>query len=342
MNLATPTKTEGAVLVVDDADIMRATCQRALERAGYQVLAAASGEEALQFFRDRLIEVAVLDIRMPGISGMELLREIKAKWPSTEVVMMTAFADTAIAEESLNLGASAFMVKPFDNIRILTETVNKAMYRIRIRRGEGGEDGPFFEEILRRSGLVSEDEMAQARTVAEKGGFTLRQALSTVKPLTPEQMDWAIANYLDLPYVRLSEKMLDPELIRNFPAPLAHTYACLPLFRSGDELHLVIANPFHPQAAAAIEQALQVKAILSKGSEPEIRSYLARYYGPPPELGVPQLLAKLQDEKTPEREKLLLELFRRVHLEQVMGVQIRELGPDQFELQVSARLRTGK
>jgi len=89
--------------------------------------------------------------------------------------------------------------------------------------------------------------MAKARSVAEKGGFTLRQALSSVKTITPQDIDWAVSNYLDVAYVRITEKMLDPDLVRSFPAHLAYAYTCLPLFRSGNELHLVISNPFHPR-----------------------------------------------------------------------------------------------
>jgi len=145
-------KPDGAVLVVDDAEIMRTTCQRALERAGYKVITADSGDSALQALAEQPADVAVLDIRMPGLSGVELLKEIKNKWPGTEVLMMTAYADTGVAEESLNLGAAGFLVKPFDNIRTLVETVNKSMSRVRIRRGETAEDGPFSRRFCARAG----------------------------------------------------------------------------------------------------------------------------------------------------------------------------------------------
>jgi DNA-binding NtrC family response regulator len=185
VNISAPAKTEGTVLVADDANIMRATCRRALERFGYQVRAAESGEEAIKLLQEKPAEVAVLDIRMPGISGMELLKEIKTRWPATEVVMMTAFADTAVAEESLHLGATAFLIKPFEHITILLDTVKKCMSRVRIRRGEIAEDGPRFEEILRLSGLVTEEQFAQARAIAKKEGLTLRQALTAIKVLAP-------------------------------------------------------------------------------------------------------------------------------------------------------------
>jgi len=340
VNISATAKTEGTVLVVDDANIMRATCQRALERSGYQVLAAESGEEALKLLQEKPAEVAVLDIRMPGMSGIDLLKEIKTRWPATEVVMMTAYADTAVAEESLHLGATAFLIKPFEHITILLDTVKKCMSRIRIRQGEIAEDGPLFEDILRQSGLVTEEQFVQARAIAEKGGFTLRQALTVIKVLAPKDIDWAIANSLDVPYVRLTDKMLDPDLIRGFPASLAHAYTCLPLFRSENELHVVIANPFHPQATAAIEKEMQVQAVLSKGSESEIRQFITRYYGPAPEQSLSQLLSNLQDDKTPDREKLLLELLRRTRLEKLGAVQVRPLGPDQWEFQISGRLKT--
>jgi len=333
-------KPDGTILVVDDAEIMRTTCQRALERAGYKVITADSGDSALRLLAEQPVEVAVLDIRMPGLSGVELLKEIKNQWPGTEVLMMTAYADTGVAEESLNLGAAGFLVKPFDNIRTLVETVNKSMSRVRIRRGETAEDGPFFEEILRQGGLVTEEEMAKARSVAEKGGFTLRQALSSVKTITPQDIDWAVSNYLDVAYVRLTEKMLDPDLVRSFPAHLAYAYTCLPLFRSGNEMHLVIANPFHPRAAEIIGQELQVTPVLAKGSESEILKFIGLFYGARPKKEIAQQLSLLKDAQTPEREKLLLELLRRVFLAELDDFRFRELGDEEWEIQLTARIKT--
>ena len=91
----------GAVLVADDVDIMRVTCQRALEREGFEVVTVASGREALKALDLRRFEVAVLDIRMPGLSGMELLKMIRGRGNPGEIILMTAYAEAGVAEEAL-------------------------------------------------------------------------------------------------------------------------------------------------------------------------------------------------------------------------------------------------
>ena len=107
---------EGSVLVADDVDIMRVTCERALAREGFEVVTASSGLEALKALDRRRFEVGVFDIRMPGISGMELLKMVRGRGNPQEVILMTAYADAGVAEEALNFGASSVLVKPFEEI----------------------------------------------------------------------------------------------------------------------------------------------------------------------------------------------------------------------------------
>lgn len=329
----------GTVLVVDDASIMRLTCQRALEGAGFNVIAAESGESALKLLEDQSAEVAVLDIRMPGISGVEVLREIKSRWPITEVLMMTAYADAEVARESLNLGATALLIKPFESIKILVDAVNKSMTRVHLRKGKVPEDGPFFEVILRHGKVVHEEQLKEARARAQKEGFTLRQAIIEMNILSDDDLDWAVANYLDIPYVRLNSKMIDSDLIRKFPAHLAHTYTCLPLFSSGNELHLVTGNPFNNRAILAIEKAMEITPVLSMGYEPEIRELINSLYGPPPKMELSKLVAKLQKDSTNNREQLFKDLMSRVQFEEVKDIQIHSSGPDLFDFQISVQIR---
>ncbi|MFO8056821.1 MAG: response regulator [bacterium] len=192
-------KATGAVLVADDVDIMRTTCKRALEKEGYEVIAAASGREALKKMPEAGVDVAVLDIRMPGISGVDLLRKIKTDWPETEIIMMTAYSDAEIAEESLNLGAAALLTKPFEDIDVLRKAVRKSMARVKLRRGQEHEHGPCFVDVLKESGLVNEHELKRAQEKAEQEGVTLREALSAMDILSQEDQDGAVANYLDIP-----------------------------------------------------------------------------------------------------------------------------------------------
>jgi len=114
------------VLVVDDDTSARETLQRIMEDAGFIADAAASGEEALQKIREENYGVVLTDQRMPGISGIELLRTIKDLRPATEVVMMTAFATIELAVESMKEGAYDFVTKPLRKPLVL-RSVSRAM-----------------------------------------------------------------------------------------------------------------------------------------------------------------------------------------------------------------------
>ena len=104
------------ILVVDDEAGIRGMLAVALRRDGHEVVAAENGEEALkQLVERRDIEVVVTDLRMPKMSGLELLEAIHRDYPDTFVVVMTAFADLATASRAMRLGAYNFIAKPFDN-----------------------------------------------------------------------------------------------------------------------------------------------------------------------------------------------------------------------------------
>lgn len=333
-------KTTGAVLVADDVDIMRTTCKRALEKEGYEVIAAASGREAMKKMPEAGVDVAVLDIRMPGISGVDLLRKIKTDWPETEVIMMTAYSDAEMAEESLNLGAAALLTKPFEDIDVLTKTVRKSMARVKLRRGQEHEHGPCFEDVLKGSGLVNEHELERAREKAEGEGLTLREALAAMDILSQEDQDWAVANYLDIPYVRPNSNMLDPDLIKNFPADLARNYTCLPLFRSGKELHMVIANPFDQQAADAIASNLEALPVLSMGNEDEIKELITRFYGPPPDSDLTGIIEKLNDDSSDSKGRLLKDLFKKAEFEQITDLSVSPEGRGTYTIRLQGRIKT--
>ena len=116
----------GRVLVVDDEEIIRKLLQRTLEAAHYDVVTAASGEEALNKVSQLDFRVVLCDITMPGMSGIELLQQLTANWPETPVVMVTALADAQTAVEAMKRGAYDYIVKPFDSPDLL-QKMHRAM-----------------------------------------------------------------------------------------------------------------------------------------------------------------------------------------------------------------------
>ncbi len=117
------------VLVVDDDRIVLRAVSEILQREGYQVLAIDDAVEALAVAKDPSIDVAVLDIKMPNLSGLDLLRAVKQARPEVEVIVMTAFATVETAVEAVKAGAYDYLTKPFENIDDLSLTVAKAAER---------------------------------------------------------------------------------------------------------------------------------------------------------------------------------------------------------------------
>ena len=102
------------VLVVDDEPELRAVLVEYLQGKGFEVLQAGGGEEALGRFPEFRPHVVLLDIMMPGLSGVETLRRIKALGPGTAVIMVSAIEDEETARQTLVLGAADYVTKPVD------------------------------------------------------------------------------------------------------------------------------------------------------------------------------------------------------------------------------------
>jgi len=126
-------KPRARVLVVDDDKIVLRAVTEILQREGYQVTATEDAVEGLAIASDAHIDVAVLDINMPNITGMDLLRGIKQKRSDVEVIMMTAFATVETAVEAVKAGAYDYLTKPFENIDDLSMTVSKASERKQLK-----------------------------------------------------------------------------------------------------------------------------------------------------------------------------------------------------------------
>ncbi len=108
------------ILVVDDEEHIRIALSRILSRLGCEVLLAEDGEESLSILKDTRVDLVLLDLKMPGIDGMDVLRTIKEEIdPHILVIIITGFATLEIAVESMKQGAYDFIPKPFDKEHIL-------------------------------------------------------------------------------------------------------------------------------------------------------------------------------------------------------------------------------
>jgi len=116
------------VLVVDDHESVRVALGKSLGQRGWRVRLAASAQEALERVRRERVHVVVADLKLPGMSGLDLLRSLRQLAPETEAIMITAYGTVDSAVEAMKLGAVDFVVKPFKRA-VVVEAVERALAR---------------------------------------------------------------------------------------------------------------------------------------------------------------------------------------------------------------------
>ncbi len=151
------------LLIADDEVFIREGLQDALREPGLDLQTAADGREVRRRLRKGAFDVILLDLRMPGVSGMDLLEEIRERHPESNVVILTAHGSVNTAVEAMKKGAFDFVTKPVDltHVRLI---VNRALDRVRLvrenrelhdRLGRGDSDDPF-RRIVRRSASMQQ------------------------------------------------------------------------------------------------------------------------------------------------------------------------------------------
>ncbi len=116
------------VLVVDDEEVMRSRMTKILEKAGYLVMTASGGEPARAILVEQPVDLVLADVKMPDMSGFELLKEIKSNYPHISVIMMTAHADSGTIKNALTYGADEYITKPFKDYEV-TVVMERAYWR---------------------------------------------------------------------------------------------------------------------------------------------------------------------------------------------------------------------
>jgi DNA-binding NtrC family response regulator len=131
------------ILVVDDEEVVRLSHIRTLASAHCKVEVVPDGDQALHAMEQRPADVVLLDLRMPGMDGMAVLKAIKERWPETEVVIITGYPTIETAKEAVRLGAYDYLAKPVgpdDVINVANGAMTQkkwALHRDRIEQDKG-------------------------------------------------------------------------------------------------------------------------------------------------------------------------------------------------------------
>lgn len=131
--------TEHRILIVDDEEVVRDSLHKWFKGAGYSVESAAGSRQALEAILEKDFDIALIDIKMPGMDGMELQDRLREADPDLAVIIMTGYASVETAIRAMKQGAYEFITKPIDPdelSRLVVNVLERTSRRIRERHGD--------------------------------------------------------------------------------------------------------------------------------------------------------------------------------------------------------------
>lgn len=134
--------------------------------------------------------------------------------------------------------------------------------------------------VLFKSNIINEQDIVAALKEQQNSGCRFGEALVKLGIVTQEDIDWGIANQLNIPYVRLKKEQIDRDAVALVPKEIARRYNLLPILRAGDELHLVMADPLNKGAVEEVERLTGLQVTVSIALMRELRDMLDYFHGP--------------------------------------------------------------
>lgn len=287
-----------SLLFVDDEESVLKALKRIFLEENYKIITALSAKEALEVMgRDR-IQLVISDHRMPGMTGAQLLKEIKQNWPETIRIMLTGYADIQSIMGAVNEGAVyKFITKPW-NDEDLRLTVSLALQqyvliqenrklkdltrkqRIKIKNYSAifDENRGVIGNVLTKAGVVNKDDLDRAAAEKVADEF-LSDTLVRLGITTESKIIRALQNHLKIEYIDLKEIALNHTVVKFLPRELCEKSRLIPIKLDGRHLTIAMADPSDIFKCDNISIMTGLKVIPVIASSSDILSQLRRVYG---------------------------------------------------------------
>ena len=172
----TRSRRQYSILIVDEEPLTLRTLGRALDGEGYEILLASTGQEALAMLAEYKPDLALVNVVLPGISGIDVLREARSITPSTIVIMMSAYHSVDAAVEAMKRGAYDYILKPFDAadmIRCVERAAETLALRVRVQDTVDWAKGEYDFGRIATQSLPMQEVLEMARRAAESDHTTV-------------------------------------------------------------------------------------------------------------------------------------------------------------------------
>jgi type II secretory ATPase GspE/PulE/Tfp pilus assembly ATPase PilB-like protein/FixJ family two-component response regulator/RNA polymerase subunit RPABC4/transcription elongation factor Spt4 len=286
------------LLFVDDEDGVLRALRRIFIDENYEILTAESAEKALALLEKQTVHLVVSDHRMPGMTGAQLLKEIKQKWPDTIRIMLTGYADVQSIMGAVKEGAVfKFITKPWndEDLRLtvslalqqyalirenrkLKDIARSQQSKIRNFAGLFEEDKSMLGGILIEAGVIRKDDFASALQ-GKKNGEPLVEALVRLNVCSEAKILKSLQNHLGIEFIDLREVSLSPGIVKCLPRDMCEKHHLIPVRLDGNRLTIAMADPSDIFKIDNISRVLGMKVVPLLSTRTEIQAQLARVYG---------------------------------------------------------------
>jgi type II secretory ATPase GspE/PulE/Tfp pilus assembly ATPase PilB-like protein/FixJ family two-component response regulator/RNA polymerase subunit RPABC4/transcription elongation factor Spt4 len=286
------------LLFVDDEPGVLAAMRRIFAEENYELLTAVSGDAALAILEQQQVHLVVTDHRMPGMSGSELLRTIRERWPETIRIMLTGYADVSSIMGAVKEGAVyKFITKPWndEDLRLtvslalqqylllhenrrLKELSRNQLQKIKGYAGIFDENRGVMGKILLQEGVLRDEELERAFKEKKPGEF-LSDTLVRLGISSESRILKAMQDNLKVEYIDLREIKLQSAAVKFLPRDLCEKNRLLPVKLDGNQLTLAMADPSDIYKYDNISVMTGLKVIPLLAASSEILCQLKAFYG---------------------------------------------------------------